>query len=201
MSENHKIKEEKMGKTITAILGSPRKNGVTARITDAFMDHARQKGSSAQSYFLNTMDFKGCQGCHQCKTKTEACVLKDDLTPALEDLKKSDILVFASPIYFWDVTGQFKSFFDRTWSLVKPDYQTNHHPVRLDKGKTAVWVTSQGDVKEKFKEVVDKYSGFLAMYGFETHIIRAFGMDDIPKNLEIEPFLAQASNLAKKLLG
>ncbi|MBU0969682.1 MAG: flavodoxin family protein [Proteobacteria bacterium] len=183
---------------ITAILGSPRKKGVTSEIAKGFLTRAQTNGADITSYFLNTMNFKGCQGCHLCKTGQESCVLTDDLTPALADLVSSDIMVFASPIYFWEVTGQFKSFFDRTWSLVKPDYTTNPHPVRMDMGKKAVWISSQGDTQEKYKEVVDKYVGFLAMFGAETHTIRAFGMGN-ELGQDIGPFMAQAEKIADQL--
>ena len=183
---------------ITAILGSPRKEGVTSKIANSFLTRAENNGAVTTSYFLNFMDFKGCQGCHLCKTRQESCVLKDDLTPALEDLTSSDIMVFASPIYFWDVTGQFKSFFDRTWSLVKPDYMTNSHPARMDKGKKALWISSQGDTEEKFKDVVDKYTGFLTLFGAQTQTIRAFGMEN-ELGQDITPFLAQAEEIADQL--
>ncbi|MBU3953257.1 MAG: flavodoxin family protein [Proteobacteria bacterium] len=183
---------------ITAILGSPRKKGVTSEIAKGFLTRAKTNGADITSYFLNTMDFKGCQGCHLCKTQQESCVLTDDLTPALGDLVSSDIMVFASPIYFWEVTGQFKCFFDRTWSLVKPDYMTNPHPVRMDMGKKAVWISSQGDTQEKYKEVVDKYVGFLAMFGAKTHTIRAFGMGN-ELGQDIAPFMAQAEKIADQL--
>lgn len=184
---------------ITAIMGSPRKNGVTSRITRGFLEHAEARGADIQAYYLNQMEFTGCQGCHSCKGGLDACVLRDDLTPALEDLVESDILVLASPIYFWDVTGQFKCFFDRTWSLVKPDYTTNSQPVRMAPGKKAVWISSQGDKEEKFREVIDKYIGFMAMFGCETRSIRAFDMGDGPDQ-EIGPFLRQAKDMAEQLI-
>ena len=183
---------------ITAILGSPRKNGVTSEISKGFLNRAEKNGATTTTYYLNSMEFKGCQGCHLCKSQQESCVLQDDLTPALEGLVSSDIMVFASPIYFWEVTGQFKSFFDRTWSLVKPDYMTNPHPVRMDKGKKALWISSQGDTADKYKEVVSKYAGFLTMFGAEVHTIRAYDMgNDLGQ--DITPFFTQAEALADQL--
>lgn len=185
---------------ITAILGSPRKKGATSSIAGGFLETARQNGADVGSYFLNNMRFQGCQGCQGCKTRHDRCVLKDDLTPVLTDMQSSDIMVFATPVYFWDVTGQFKCFFDRTWSLVKPDYTTNPLPVRLEPGKQAVWISSQGDVAEKHRDVVEKYTGFLTMFGCNIHVIRAFGMEDeIGEN--IDPWLNQARELAGKLTG
>ena len=114
-------------------------------------------------------------------------------------LQQRSFMVFASPVYFWDVTGQFKSFFDRTWSLVKPDYMTNPHPVRMDKGKKAVWISSQGDVEEKHKDVAEKYTGFLKMFGCETHAIRAFGMGNTPGD-DLDVWLRRAEELARDLI-
>ena len=184
---------------VSAILGSPRKEGVTSTIAKTFMAQAKEMGAETNIYFLNYMDFQGCQGCQVCKTKKESCILKDDLTPVLEDLQASDIIVFATPVYFWDVTGQFKSFFDRTWSLVKPDYKTNPSPVRIPKGKKALLITSQGDVEEKHQEVSKKYAGFLSMYGFDTQTIRAFGMAEVHKD-NMDFCLTQAKKIADDML-
>ena len=186
---------------VTAILGSPRKNSVTTRIAKTFMDQAKETGAETALYFLNDMDFKGCQGCNVCKTKKEFCVLKDDLTPVLEDLKISDIVVFSTPVYYWDVSGQFKCFFDRTWSLVKADYKTNPDPVRLDKGKKALLITSQGDVEEKHQDVSQKYAGFLSMYGFETQTLRAFGMGMDEQVDNIDTYITEVKAIAGSMLS
>jgi multimeric flavodoxin WrbA len=184
---------------VCAILGSPREKGVTSTIANVFMSEAGKMGADTATYFLNSMDFQGCQGCMVCKTKKEFCILKDDLTPALEDIHSADIVVFATPVYYWDVTGQFKSFFDRTWSFVKPDYKTNPNPVRLAKGKKALFVTSQGDIEEKHQDVIKKYSGFLSMYGFETQALRAFDMSETKTN-ELDAYLTKAKNIAGNML-
>jgi multimeric flavodoxin WrbA len=116
---------------ITAVLGSPRKNGTTARIAQGFMEAATRAGAETKAHYLNGMKYRGCQGCNLCKTKTEQCVQKDDLTELFNDLTESDTAVFAVPVYWWDVPGQFKSFFDRMWSLITPDYMTNPKPSRI----------------------------------------------------------------------
>jgi hypothetical protein len=70
----------------------------------------------------------------------------------------------------------------------------------MDPGKKALWVSSQGDTEEKHKDVIDKYTGFLTMFGCETHAIRAFGMENGPDQ-EIETFLGQARDMADQLVG
>ena len=71
------------------------------------------------------MNFKGCQGCGACKAEKEKCVVQDDLTQVLEAVRETDVLVLASPVYFADVTAQMKAFVDRTYSFLKPDFETN----------------------------------------------------------------------------
>ncbi len=182
---------------VTAILGSPNPKGTTATMAGAFLSKARELGAETTTYPLNQMKFQGCQGCYVCKSKQEFCVLKDDLTPALEAMQKSDIMVFATPIYYWDVTGQFKCFVDRTWSLVKPDYMTNPDPVRIEKGKKAIFITSQQAVEEKHKDVSEKYMGFLKMYGFQTESLRAFG---ITSDSKLDGYIDKAKELASRML-
>ena len=146
---------------VVAILGSPRKKGASNRITQRFMDTAKDLGSETKTHYLNGMSYRGCQGCDACKNKAEQCVQKDDLTEVLTDLVDADVAVFSTPVYYSDVTGQFKSFFDRTWSFVKPDYMTNPKPSRLEPGKKAVIVVTQGDVPNKHQDVVERYFSFL----------------------------------------
>ena len=96
---------------IVGIFGSPRKNGASARIAYGFLETAQEIGAEIKTYYLNGMKFRGCQGCNACKEKSEICIQKDDLTEVLADLKEADVAVFATPVYYWDVTGQFKCFF------------------------------------------------------------------------------------------
>jgi multimeric flavodoxin WrbA len=185
---------------VSAILGSPRKAGVTSSLATAFMDQMKENGADTETFFLNNMKFTGCQGCQECKHKAQTCVLKDDLTPALSSLQQSDVLVFATPVYYWDVTGQFKLFFDRTWSLVNPDYKTNPVPVRIEKGKKALLITSQGDIEEKHRDVSQKYAGFLTMYGYDTKTLRAFGMGEQGEN-DLQPFLGKVKEIAAQFMN
>ncbi|MCP4137426.1 MAG: flavodoxin family protein [bacterium] len=181
---------------ITAITGSPRKNGTSARIADSFMNAAKNNSSDTSTYFLNTMNYKGCQGCDACKGKTEGCIQKDDLTAALNDLLDADIAVFSTPVYYGDSTGQFKMFIDRTWSFIKPDYRSS----RLAPGKKAVLIITQADVDTVHTDVVDRYTRFLNLYGYEVEIIRAVncGMD---QNADVDIQAAAARDLAEKLTG
>ena len=94
-------------------------------------------------YPLNQMHYRGCQGCEGCHTRSNRCVLLDDVTPLLEDMYSADIVVFSSPIYFGDTCGQFKLFYDRMWSLISTDEANDaENSSRLPPGKIAVVITS-----------------------------------------------------------
>jgi multimeric flavodoxin WrbA len=183
---------------VSAVLGSPRKKGVTTTLATEFMQQLAKNGADTQFFHLNDMVFKGCQGCQGCKARSGSCVLEDDLTPALKSLQESDILLFATPVYYWDVTGQFKTFVDRTWSLVKMDYETNPNPTYIERGKKALLVTSQAAVEEKHQDVAQKYAGFFTMYGYEVRTLRACNMGEKGGH-SVEPYLEQIREIAVEM--
>ena len=97
---------------IIAIQGSPRKNGNTDLVLDAFMSGAGDLGAECEKIYLRDIEFKNCRGCNACH-KTGDCVIKDALTELFAKVLKADILVLASPIYSMTVTAEMKGFIDR----------------------------------------------------------------------------------------
>lgn len=181
---------------IVAVLGSPQPRGNSAGLARAFLAAAREQGAEVQEYALNQMNFQGCQGCRACKTKNGACSLEDDLSPVLQAVKGADLLLLASPVYFGDLSGQLKCFFDRTFSYFNPDFSS-----RLPAGKQAVVVLAQGNPDpDKFADLFARYEGWLKFHGFDTvHLLRAVGVlesGDIAARPEL---LSQAAALARKL--
>ncbi|MDE6123427.1 MAG: flavodoxin family protein, partial [Duncaniella dubosii] len=98
-------------KKVVIVNGSPRKNGNTAALCDAFQDGVQSVAESAEvfRFDLNDYSFKGCQSCFSCKLKNGngygRCSLKDDLSRILEEISDADCLVVASPIYLMDVSA------------------------------------------------------------------------------------------------
>lgn len=97
---------------IVAIQGSPRKNGNTDLVLNAFLSGAEEEGASVDKIYLRDLTFKNCRGCNACHKKGE-CVIKDELTPVFNTILAADILVLASPIYSMSVTAEMKGFIDR----------------------------------------------------------------------------------------
>jgi multimeric flavodoxin WrbA len=130
---------------IVCLHGSPRIKGNSTAIANRFCETAEKFGAEVRTYVLNDLKYRGCQGCMLCKTKLDKCALEDDLTEVLEAVRETDILVLASPVYFWDVTGQLKTFMDRTFSYLVPDFITNPQKSRLSPEKKLVFILTQGN--------------------------------------------------------
>ena len=102
---------------IIAINGSPRKTKNTATLLEKAIEGAASKGAKTEIVHLYDIDFKGCISCFACKLKNcpkpGVCLYKDDLTHVLEKCMKADAIIIGSPIYFWDATGETRSFLER----------------------------------------------------------------------------------------
>lgn len=184
---------------IVNILGSPRKNGTSARIARAFTETAATYGAAVTDYPLNTMQYRGCQACEGCHTRAESCVLRDDVTTVLDDLYAADIAVFSAPVYFGDTCGQFKSFFDRMWSLIQTDIHDDEDSSRLPPGKIAVLILTHVDAAGAHNDVVERYVRNLELYGFEVRTLVAPGLR-LQSNTDIDAHLHAAATLARELV-
>ena len=111
-----------MGKNIIILNGSPRKNGNTSALTSAFAKGAREAGHSVTEFFLGGMDIGGCKGCFGGgKDPSSPCVQKDDMEFIYPAYRAADIVVLASPLYYWSISGQLKIAFDRLFAVAECD--------------------------------------------------------------------------------
>ena len=158
---------------IVGVFGSPRKDSNTTILAREILKSAGEAGAETREFLLEELEFHGCQGCDQCKTVREDCGQTDALSEVLKAIDEADALVLASPIYFSDVSGQFKLFFDRTYSFLKPDFTG-----RLRRGRRAVFVMAQGDSnREAYKDVFARYEHWLKVYGFDdTRLLLVSGV-------------------------
>lgn len=106
-----------MSKEILIIKGSPRKKGNTSVMADAFQKGALESGNQVTEVVLKDKTFGDCLGCGVCQGNGGVCIQRDDMTEIYEALKKSDVIVFASPVYFYTWTSLMKRFIDRTFAV------------------------------------------------------------------------------------
>lgn len=102
-----------MSKKVIIISSTPRKNGNSHRLCEEFKKGAIDSGNEAEIISLRENKINYCIGCYACK-KTGKCFQKDGMNEILEKMINADVLVFATPIYFYDISGQLKTFIDRT---------------------------------------------------------------------------------------
>ena len=183
---------------IIALLGSPRPEGNSAVLAKAFLDACQSRGAAVETHLLNKMQYKGCQACMSCKTKTEACILEDDMTPVYEAIRQADVLVIASPVYFGDFSGQLKTAFDRFYAYLDPNFAS-----RLPAGKQGVFILTQGNPDlEQFKDIFPRYDTFMKWLNFEKcHLIRACGLQGAGEVKDRPQSLQEAVDLAQTVMG
>ena len=111
-----------MGKKIIILNGSPRKSGNTSALTAAFAEGAKEAGNTVTEFFLNGMNIHGCLGCFGGGRNPESpCVQKDDMEKIYPVYKEADIVVLATPLYYWTISGQLKCAFDRLFAVAECD--------------------------------------------------------------------------------
>ena len=106
---------------VTAINGSPRKDFSTAELLEQAIQGAASTGATTETIHLYDLRYSGCISCFACKQKQDAgtgkCGYQDGLSPVLEKVMSSDVLLLGSPIYFSDVTGMMRSFMERLFFM------------------------------------------------------------------------------------
>lgn len=106
---------------ILVLNGSPRKAGNTAALVGAFEKGATAAGHEVVVCPVGTMDIKGCIGCEYCHGKGEGtCVQKDAMQDVYPELNSADMVVIASPVYYFGLTGQMECALSRFYAGMKP---------------------------------------------------------------------------------
>ncbi len=102
-----------MNKKILILSASPRKGGNSDLLCDQFLIGAKGVGHQAEKIFLKDLKINYCTGCGTC-FKTKRCVQKDDMAEILDKMIAADVIVMATPVYFYTMNGQMKTLIDRT---------------------------------------------------------------------------------------
>ena len=111
-----------MGKSIVILNGSPRRNGNTVAIVNEFIRGAKENGHHLTEFFLDSMNIHGCRGCFGGhSSKVCPCVQKDDMQQIYPAVKNSDVIVLATPLYYWNMSGQLRTAIDRLFALEEGD--------------------------------------------------------------------------------
>ena len=110
-----------MSKNVLIIASSPRKNGNSNRLAEEFKKGAESAGNKVEIVYLYDKNIGFCRGCLACQ-KTKKCVIKDDANEIVEKMKGADVIVWTTPIYYYEMSGQMKTMIDRSNPLFTDEY-------------------------------------------------------------------------------
>ena len=111
-----------MSKRILVLSTSPRIGGNSETLADVFIKGAEEAGHETKKICLYDKKIEFCKGCLGCQT-TGKCILRDDAERIIAQMKAMDVLVFATPIYFYEMSGQMKTLLDCTNPLFPAEYE------------------------------------------------------------------------------
>ena len=101
-----------MNKTVLIISSSPRKGGNSDTLCNAFGRGAEEAGNQVEKIRLAQLNIEYCSACYACK-QTGRCVKQDDMAQLLEKMRAADVIVLATPVYFYTMCAQMKTMIDR----------------------------------------------------------------------------------------
>ena len=110
-----------MSKNVLIISSSPRKGGNSETLAASFAKGAEEAGRKVETVYLRKKNYSFCKGCLAC-LKLGHCVIDDDAVEIAARMHDADVLVFATPVYYYSVSGQLKTMLDRANPLFDSDY-------------------------------------------------------------------------------
>lgn len=150
---------------ILAINGSPRgKNSNTDKFLLPFLSGAKSAGAEIEEIYLCEKNIRGCQGCFSCWVKTPGkCMLKDDMPELLDKVNEVDVLIFATPLYYYSMTSHMKAFVDRMLPLLEPFFIDRNgmigHPRRRKEPWKLLLFSNEGFIeKDNFDLLVANFN-------------------------------------------
>ena len=101
-------------KNVLILSGSPRMNGNSDLLCDEFMRGAQEAGHEVEKIRIATKKIGYCRACYFCNDHKGQCAVRDDMAGILEKMLQADVIVMATPVYFYSIDAQLKALIDRT---------------------------------------------------------------------------------------
>lgn len=182
-----------MGKKIVVLNGSPRKKGNTSTLVSEFIRGTREVGNDVTEFFLDEMNINGCKGCFGGHSSQECpCVQQDDMNLIYPVIKECDVIVLATPLYYWNMSGQIRTAIDRLFALEEGDGNL----LRGHDRASALLMAAEG---HGFDDVVTYYDHLMEHLRWKNlgHVL-AGGNGDIG-DIKGKPEIEEAYKLGKSI--
>ncbi|MCR5777241.1 MAG: flavodoxin family protein [Lachnospiraceae bacterium] len=149
---------------IVILNGSPHPTGNTKALVDAFTNGAKSAGHEVVECPVGTMNIKGCLACEYCHTKGEGkCVQQDDMQKVYPELATADVVVLASSVHYFAVTGQLQSAIARFYAPGKPKAQK--YAMLISSASPNVYAGIEGQYKSMLGYFQAEDLGIKEVYG------------------------------------
>ena len=102
-----------MSKKVLILSGSPRRGGNSDLLCDEFLRGAQESGNEVEKIFVRSKKIAPCNACYCCKDGGK-CAIRDDMGEILDKMQAADVIVMASPVYFYSIDAQMKAVIDRS---------------------------------------------------------------------------------------
>ena len=185
-----------MSKKVLILKGSPRKKGNSATLADRVQSGAEAQGAEVESVYLHTMDIQPCDGCFNCIGEGKGCYIEDDMQSLYPKLLEADVIVFASPVYWFNISAQLKLSIDRFVAFETEggnDLQGKQVGIVLSYGDTDIYTSGGINAIHSFQSMFDYLKGEIVGMVYGT------GGDKPGQIAENTKLMDQAYQLGQKL--
>lgn len=145
-----------MVKNILVLTGSPRKNGNSEMMADAFIKGARAKGHIVTKFETAMKNIGGCKACNTCWSKGSACSFQDDFSELEPLLESADVIVFVTPLYWSGMSSQIKATIDRLYAYVSGNCK---RPLKIR--ESVFMICGEGEEHNMFNGAIETYKGII----------------------------------------
>lgn len=150
---------------ILVLNGSPRANGNTEAMAEAFAKGAKEAGHQVKVLPVGQKQIAGCKGCEYCHTKGNGtCIQKDDMEEVYRELADAEMLVLASPIYYFTLSGQLQCCIHRTYAVGIPK-KLKRAAMLLSSGSDGVYEPA----KQQYQQALIDYMGLADLGVITAH--------------------------------
>ena len=140
-----------MTKKVLILSSSPRRGGNSDTLCNEFMRGAIESGNEAEKVFLRDKTIHYCTGCSTCSLHEKPCPQKDDAAEIIEKMVAANVIVMATPVYFYTMSAQMKTLIDRCCGLYTEMKNKEFYFI----------VTAAEDDRKLMERTVDTFQGFL----------------------------------------
>ena len=177
-------------KNIVIISSTPRVGGNSEILAREFEKGAKESGHNVEFVNLRELNLKYCTACYSCH-KTGKCIIDDGMNELSEKLLKANVIVLATPVYFYSMSGQLKVFIDR---LV-----TNYTKIRADIYLIATQWDTDPEIMDNTFEAIRGATKYCFEECEEKGLVYGIGLNERGEALKNEEILSQAYNLGKNV--